>query len=464
MARALPKSASLRARRWDVLVLGSALGGLAAAVRLARGGLRVCVVEEDEAARQPSFLREPFFLPGLAGEGPLDGALRELGLPPIERRDLALDPVAFQVLLPNARVEVGRADLLASELISWNLAKPELAERFVDAIASAGKAAEQRIASLEWIRRGGLRGLARSSRESEPMPALPDLLRETPPALSPLLAAWTRACVGPANAALPPEALARLLAAPLAGGASFARPDTGLRALLQRRIESLHGELRTLSGPFRLVQLGEDPGVARIGPDDVWLGRALILNAPAARLGAALRGFGQEVPRWLDGPAARMREVRIHVRALREAVPEPLARRAVLASAASGCGSADCPVTLLSEPCARGAQFVELVAGAVFPVEHDTGAAEDAIAAALAVLLPFAGNRVRRANAPAAPLWDDDSGRFDPGPGSWPLGLELRASRRSVYRLAREHVAVLGVEGEILLGLRAGDAILADLS
>ena len=147
MARALPKSASLRARRWDVLVLGSALGGLAAAVRLARGGLRVCVVEEDGTARQPSFLREPFFLPGLAGEGPLDGALRELGLPPIERRDLALDPVAFQVLLPNARVDVGRADLLASELVSWGLAKPELAERFVDAIASAGKAAEQRIAS-----------------------------------------------------------------------------------------------------------------------------------------------------------------------------------------------------------------------------------------------------------------------------------------------------------------------------
>ena len=157
MARALPKSASLRARRWDVLVLGTALGGLAAAVRLARGGLRVCVVEEDEAARQPSYLREPFFVPGLAGEGPLDGALRELGLPPIERRDLELDPVAFQVLLPNARVDVGRADLLGSELISWNLAKPELAERFVDAIVSAGKAAAQRMASLEWIRRSGLR-------------------------------------------------------------------------------------------------------------------------------------------------------------------------------------------------------------------------------------------------------------------------------------------------------------------
>jgi len=174
MARAaLPRSASLRARRWDVLVLGGALGGLAAAVRLGRAGLRVCVVEEADAARLPSFLREPFFLPGLAGEGPLDHALRELGLPPIERRDLVVDPVAFQVLLPDARVDVGRAELLASELISWGLAKPEPALAFVEATAEAGAAASARFGSLEWIRRGGLRGLARGTREAEPMPTLP---------------------------------------------------------------------------------------------------------------------------------------------------------------------------------------------------------------------------------------------------------------------------------------------------
>jgi len=464
MARALPRSASLRARRWDVLVLGGALSGLAAAVRLGSKGLRVCVVEEDEAARRPSFLREPFFLPGLGGKGPLDAALRELGLPPIERRDLVIDPVAFQVLLPDARVDVGRADLLGSELVSWGLAKPEEAERFVEAIAAAGEAAELRIGSLEWIRRGGLRGLARGGREAEPMPPLPELLRAPPPKLAPLLAAWTRACAGPAHAALPPEALARLLAAPLAGGACFARPDTGLRALLQRRIESLHGEFRSLSGPFRLVELGEDPGVTRIAQDDVWLGRALILNAPAARIGAALRSHGQEAPRWLDGPAPAAREVRIHARALRDAVPEPLARRAVLASAPSGCGSTDWPVTLLQEPSARGPQFVELVAGAVFPADHDASAAEDTLARSLGALLPFAGNRVRRANTLPQPLWDDESARFEALPGGWPFGLELRASRRAVYRLGREHVAALGAEGEILLGVRAGDAILADLA
>jgi hypothetical protein len=462
MARALPKS--LRARRWDVLVLGGALAGLAAAVRLGRAGLRVCVVEEDEAARQASFLREPFYLSGLAGEGPLDRALRELGLPRIERRDLTVDPVAFQVLLPGARVDVGRADLLASELISWGLAKPELAERFVEAIATAGEAAERRLGALEWIRRGGLRGLARGAREVEPMPGLPDALRTPPPALAPLLAAWTRALAGPANEALPPEALARLLAAPLAGGACFARADMGLRALLRRRIESLHGEFRSLSGPFRIADHGDHPGVARITQDDVWLGRALIVNAPAAGLRATLQAFEQEPPRWLDGPAPTAREVRIHARALRDAVPEPLARRAVLATADAGCGSADWPVTLLQEPSARGPQFVELVASAVFPAEHDPAAAEDALARALGGLLPFAGNRVRRANGLPTPAWDDDRARFPALSGGWPLGLDLRIPRRSIYRLAREHVAALGAEGEILLGVRAGDAILADLS
>jgi hypothetical protein len=465
MARAaLPRSASLRARRWDVLVLGGALGGLAAAVRLGRAGLRVCVVEEADAARLPSFLREPFFLPGLAGEGPLDHALRELGLPPIERRDLVVDPVAFQVLLPDARVDVGRAELLASELISWGLAKPEAALAFVEATAEAGAAAGARFGSLEWIRRGGLRGLARGTREAEPMPTLPEALRDPAPELAPLLAAWTHACAGPANAALPPEALARLLASPLAGGACFARPEAGLRALLQRRIESLHGEFRTLGGPFRLVELGESPGVARITQDDVWLGRALIVNAPAAPLAAALQGYGHEPPRWLEGAAPVAREIRVHARALREAVPEPLARRAVLAGAAEGCGSADWPITLLQEPSSRGPQFVELVAGAVFPADHDVAAAEDVIAGGLGSLLPFAGNRVRRANAVPRPLWDDDGARFAAAPGSWPAPLELRASRRPIYRLAREHVAALGAEGEILLGVRAGDAILADLS
>jgi len=194
------------------------------------------------------------------------------------------------------------------------------------------------------------------------------------------------------------------------------------------------------------------------------LGRALIVNAPSASLAASLRRWEQEVPRWLRGPEPAGREVRVHARALREAVPEPLARRSLLALASGGCASAAWPVTLALEPSTRGARFVELVASAVFPADVDLAAAEDTVAAAVARLLPFAGNRVRRANAPPHPLWDDASARFDAPPGAWPAPLELRAGRRPIYRLERAHVAALGAEGEILLGVRAADAILADLS
>jgi hypothetical protein len=80
--------------------------------------------------------------------------------------------------------------------------------------------------------------------------------------------------------------------------------------------------------------------------------------------------------------------------------------------------------------------------------------------------MPFARERARRAAAVARPRWDDDLALEDPAPGAgWPSEVELRLlSKPPVYRLPREEVGVLGVEGDCLLGWRAGDAILSDLT
>jgi hypothetical protein len=64
------------------------------------------------------------------------------------------------------------------------------------------------------------------------------------------------------------------------------------------------------------------------------------------------------------------------------------------------------------------------------------------------------------------PRWDDELALEDPAPGSgWPGEVALRLlSRPPVYRLPREETAVLGFEGDCLLGWRAGEAILAELA
>ena len=107
-----------RARRWDVVVLGSSLPGLIAAVRLAMGRLRVLVVEEEAAARQPATVREPFFLAGSGAGGVLDACLRALALPLIDRRRLASESLAYQVVMPDARVDVASPARTAEELVA----------------------------------------------------------------------------------------------------------------------------------------------------------------------------------------------------------------------------------------------------------------------------------------------------------------------------------------------------------
>ena len=64
------------------------------------------------------------------------------------------------------------------------------------------------------------------------------------------------------------------------------------------------------------------------------------------------------------------------------------------------------------------------------------------------------------------PRWDGDDGWLeDPLPGmGWPSEIDLRLSTRpSVYHLDRAAIAALGLEGDLLLGWRGGDAIAAEL-
>ena len=70
-----------------------------------------------------------------------------------------------------------------------------------------------------------------------------------------------------------------------------------------------------------------------------------------------------------------------------------------------------------------------------------------------------------RCTAPR-PRWDDDAWLEDPPRKlGWPTQIPLRVSSRPpVYRLDRAEVGGLGLEGDLLLGWRAGDAIASELA
>jgi len=178
----------LRARRWDAVILGSALPGLIAGTRLALGKKRVLLVEEENAARVPLALREPFLIP-VPPDGVLDRCLRALGMPLIDRRRLLPQATAYQVILPGARADSGSASLTAQELVAWGLAKPDVARSWVEAVESGAKREREQILASPFVRFGGLRDLARGVVRPRPH------AREDPlaglRAESPALRRWT---------------------------------------------------------------------------------------------------------------------------------------------------------------------------------------------------------------------------------------------------------------------------------
>jgi hypothetical protein len=240
--------------------------------------------------------------------------------------------------------------------------------------------------------------------------------------------------------------------------------EVGLRALLLRRLEALHVERRTVGCPFELVELHGQPGILRHGPGDAWLGRALVVNAPLGRLAEAQRSWGVELPRALEAPPPPRRRLRVPFRALREALPEPLASRAVVVPGKPAPAGLARAFRLTVHPSRRGRPFAELVAAVSAPDERNL---EEPLAAwveeGLRALMPFSERGLARAPLPERALWDDDEAEADAEtPCAWPGSVDVRPAR-DLWALAREPLAGLGAEGELLLGLRAGDALAASL-
>ncbi len=464
-----PAGGSLRARRWDVIVLGSALPGLVAAVRLAMQGQRVLVVEEEAATRTHPALRDPFLITGNGGGGVFDSCLRALTVPLIDRKKIEADPIAFQVVMPDRRIDIGEPQVTLPELVTWGLAKPDEARDLVRALLDA--AAAERTAMLEApiVRGSALRSIARSAAgAAAPRPArhgrgLPVEVSSAGPELAALLDAQVQSLTHLAEASPPPEAKARLLGSALEGGATANGIDGLVRPLLRRRLQALFGEFRSVAGRFDFVTVGQQPGIAAAGAFDVWVSRALVLNAPRSALAQFVSGDGGDAPEFLDAAKPTRQRIAIWLRGRGPVLPEGIARRVLRIADPQRPLTGTNLIRLSVAAPSRASDLFDLLVSASVPIDADVARVEDALEAAVHELMPFAGDRLVREPIPPA-RWDTDL-LADPASGeSWPGELEIRlSSRPPIFCLPREGVAALGFEGDVLLGWRAGDVIRAEL-
>lgn len=452
----------LRARRWDAIVLGTGISGLVAAARLGAAGQRVLVVEEDAARAQHPALREPFFMAGARDSGALDACLRALNIPLIDQRRLAPERLAYQVITPKSRIDIGGPGVTIEELSSWGLCAADEAGALVRAIVDATEAERKVMLASPLVRTGRRLGLPRPTTPGSHVRGLPAEAAAPPPELAEVLNAQVSALSNLARAVPGPEARSRLLGAPLAGGVGFGDGPPWLSGLLRRRVEAVYGEFRTLAGRFDLVSFDHQPGITSEGSSELWIGRALLIAAAPSALAAVQ--LQSPVPEFLQGERSRLRRLHVHLRIHRDVVPHGMCPRLILTGEGPPDSLAGRVVSATAYANPQGGADIDLVGRIRVADDEDVAVAEAEVLRRIQNLMPFSEGRIGLREQ-RRPLWDDDGFLEDPERGAgWPSEVELRVSGRApVYRLDRSGVACLGLEGDLLLGWRAGDAIAAEL-
>jgi hypothetical protein len=484
----LDSSEAPRARRWDALILGSGIPALVAAARIGKAGQRVLVVEEDARAKLPPALREPFFLAGFRDDGVLDACLRALAVPMIERRRLGAERLAYQIAADPYRLEIGQPVITAEELVTWGIAKPDDAQTLVRRLIESSEIERALLLEASFARIGrrvaGTRPTLGIGNHKRGLPG--DAAHATGP-LGRVIAAQIRSLSNLGRTRPSPEAQARLLGLGLAGGTGFADAPPWLSDILRKRVTALYGDFRTLSGDFELVSVSGQPGIRVLRTGEIWLGRSLVFAAPLSALRDTVHFEPtRPAPSLLDRKVDRAYRAVFLFRIPAAILPEGMSARVILpggendSDASPESGPPEPTVTITAFPSQTKPNWVDLVARATLPqtdsqANPDSAAAPlperlatlgDAIGRRLEALMPFCGDHLHRIEI-VPPKWDTDDGWLeDPPPGiGWPAEIDLRLSTRPpIYHLDRAAVAGLGLEGDLLLGWRGGDAIANDLA
>jgi hypothetical protein len=334
---AVPRVATVR-RAYDVCVIGSQLGGVAAGALLARRGYRVLHVDhegtgtgyEDGGWRIPW---GPALVPALRSLPAAEAILVELGLATDAARLLEPARPALQILLPRHRLDLpsAKGERSAELRREWPGDAPRL-----DAALSAARAAfdaeQPLLASFPPVPPRGLVDRFRLHRARKLSPTggarAPDPLADLGdhPFAAALRAAWPFLAFldGPPS----PLGLARTLGGALQGTLRTAGGEAAIAALLRRRIAESRGELLGGEGePTPVSGLELEGGKATTlkvkGGEARYAARAFLFAGEASSL-PALTGKPERLERWLAPATPSGRLVSLAWVLRGDALPGPL--------------------------------------------------------------------------------------------------------------------------------------------
>lgn len=445
---------AINARRWDVVVLGSARPGLFAAAKLTMLGLRVLVVEGNTSEAGESLLREPFFFGSPTGS-PLDEALTACGIGRHERPGLERSEISYQVLTENARINVGHPMRCASEWVAYGLLEQKESVALVGELDSAGRA-EATALTTQAIVTPARRARPSRSTSSSGIRGLPSGIQSVGQGLERFFQAQFEIFASD-PASLTPECKARILGRALSGGGYFNLPGISLVRIVRKRISKVLGEFRQISEPFELVNAGSHPGILLKDRGEALLGRVLLINTPLGCLAECLASWNLPVPSGLaNKPLPEFRQLALSFRGRKDRLPQAMHPRAVLAT-----NRLPRAVAISLFPSTETENHFDLTAQLTVRTDSNLPNISREIEEAIQDSFPFSHSELECVGRTAQPGWDNP---FDMETGQnrqgWPSPVEIRfRGRQPVYALPAYGLGGLGVEGEAVLGWRTAEAV-----
>jgi phytoene dehydrogenase-like protein len=469
---------------YDVIVCGAELSGLVAAALLARRGLRVLLLAQENdrpgfEAGAVTLSRAPALLPALDAQ-PIARVLTELNCVQVVRRRAPMLSPGFQVALPRRRFDVlAEREPARRELAREFPADVALIEAAMDRLGATSGLLDPPLASELTLPPDGFwerREVARI--ESLLPPPGTDLLAPLPPG-------------HPARAALQiPGALGTAFAPADAGTVAEARAFeqsrrglhrleggfAGLHALLLERLATFSGERRDKVVPVEIVvKRGRAAGI-RVRPRDETIGCQHLVWAGSA---AAMYGLLAEKPhRKGRDPAASLRvtghRYGLSLLVTPDAIPEGMANRLFLIADPQRPLMEDNAIAVtVGQPAPRDPDRVPVWAECVLPapaVETGPGylrAIRGRVRKQLSRLFPFLPQHLLALGSPFDGLPPEVPGAGKPLPAVAPIAmpavyaaerpraLDLGAlphatGVKNLWLAGRENLPGLGLEGELV--------------